>query len=332
MSRKNNDEGVALISVLLLLSALGVLTAAAIAAGLYLNWEVAGSEKRARDFYRAESALNRTVYLLKMDVASYPDRTLGEVDYGSRFLAERMMADGTFRTCTVADGGVTLTVELTDAAGRFSLEPFSTLAERLAARRNRALIGTMPDLDQERRFGVFQARLADAFDADSFRSLDGMEQPEYVRAQLPNLPRNGDWQFREEILQVPGAAEFFHSSGNGLLDTVNLIAPAGLPALPGGVRLYSSTLDDIVEALDMNDRERDRLDAALTAWRSARIKLSKTLDRELYSKITVSDQVVNRESGIYQLEIGDGKSVKLNATFSLNRGPVAFLEFYEYVF
>ncbi len=326
---KRRQRGVALITVMLLLVGLGLVAGSAAMLGLSLWVEADHTASRAREHYRAESALNRAVWLLKLDLAENADRTLGVNDYQNRMIRhERFPADGVDRALKI--GGKMIPIRILDGAAGISLMPLATLGDRLSEIRQQDNRDRMVNFSDTTAFNNFLERLADALDADSFRRLNGMEQEEYDKNGMAFLPRDGEWEFREELLMVPGAADL-QAVENGFWHRFNVIPPHGLDEVPARPSLYSSAPEMIRRTAELDDRELAKFEAAREIWRRERIALSKSLDVVLYSKLT--ETLSTGESGLYRIEIGRGEGpAGVGMTAVLKPLPgTRFLEFYEIV-
>ena len=326
---KRGERGVALITVMLLLVGLGLVAAAAAMLGLSLLVEADSTAARAREQYRAESALNRAIWLLRLDLAENTDRTLGGDDYQNRMIRhERFPADGVDRALSL--GGKEVPVRILDAAAGISLTPFATLAERLTERRRLDNRDRMVDFTETNAFQNFLERLEDALDEDTFRRLNGMETAEYAKNGMAHLPRDGGFEFREEFLTIPGAAEVL-APEEGFLHGFNVLPPAGLDAVAAKPSLYSSAPAMIRRIAELDDREQAKFVAARESWRRDRVPLSKSLDIALYRKL--AEKIPSEESGLYRIEIGraEGPAGAAISAVLVPRPGTRFLEFYEYV-
>ena len=113
LSKKNRQikkirasRGGALILVLVLLSTMSILAASSAAISLYLSVGGSASMIQSRNYYLAESAMNRVFFYLREDAAAHDDRTLGANEYKGMndFYsdAERWLADGILREVAVS--------------------------------------------------------------------------------------------------------------------------------------------------------------------------------------------------------------------------------------
>jgi hypothetical protein len=95
-----------LILVLVLLSTMSILAASSAAISLYLSVGGSASMIQSRNYYLAESAMNRVLFYLREDAAAHDDRTLGANEYKgmNEFYsdAERWLADGILREVAVS--------------------------------------------------------------------------------------------------------------------------------------------------------------------------------------------------------------------------------------
>ena len=150
---KTKERGIALVTVLLLLSAFSLLTAATIAIGLYAVLEVDSAGKRSRDYYHAEGALNRAIFLLRNDLTLYPDRTLGEHEYKGFFAKPRYLADGVEREMTI--GEHSWQWRIWDASSGMAVEPAATLVQRLKEKREAEIEKINRTLAEDQEFSFF---------------------------------------------------------------------------------------------------------------------------------------------------------------------------------
>ena len=294
---RSGESGVALVTVMALLSVLGMLAAAVIASSLYLMRDTRSARSRMLAFYASESALNRALFCLRLDRAAHPERRLGEYDYSRRGAVDRFMADGIRHTIVRGDDVFFVTV--TDAVSGIGIAPAATtLPERLAAAwRDRARFRNS-DFDTSRLFGRFLDKLTDFLDADNFRQLDGMERDEYRKLNLANLPRNGVPEYADELLMIPGAADFLAS---GALPPLLPAGWCGVAIPDGRVSLFASQLEEIAVAAELSDRELARLREALEEFRSTGKPLGNFLAQAIADKL--EGKVKSDESGFYRIRV-----------------------------
>ncbi len=333
-------QGSALILTLLALSALGILAASAATMGLYLVAEEENLMKQSRSFYAAESAVNRVLFYLREDNRTHPVRTLGENEYHgiNDFYAdaERWLADGIDREVSVSTAGTNsetkqMFVRVTDEAGAFQIQPVSTLMQRLIERRQAVNEDKGTDLSETQLQDRVTDRITDFFDADSQRTVDGMEKEEFLAINRPFLPQNRDPEFREELFDIPGFIYFVSLNVSDVSAFFQLIPPSGMASIPQIDSIYSSDLDSLAAAADLTDDEKKDFSEALALWRKDQTLLSKSLKDSLLEK--VQENLSNTESGFYRVRIepADGEpGVKLDAVFRLQSTSIYAFEFYEY--
>jgi len=324
---RNRQSGVALISALLLLATIAVVTGSVVVLGQYLVFDVSAAIERTRAGYLAEGALNRAIFLLKSDIAAHPDRDFNQVDYDDVTEDQRFVADGVSREWDIH--GVTFRVRLSDASSMPSLtgdDPSTALLEDWTPVMNEE----QWVLERVNRLENFLTCLSDYVDEDDFTRLSGMERDQYRARGVAALPRNGALQFREELLWVPGAREFYSPGAGGRLDDFMVIAPDGLPERTEVVNLYSSPIDRIVQECELSDSEESSLREAREIWRTEHTPLSESLDSRLLEKLS---ELSTAESGFYSIEVeevGGMPGIRLDAELSMEPG-LHFLEFCEYL-
>lgn len=313
MHRNERESGVALIAVLALMTMLGVLAASAVAVSRYSAAETDTFCSMQRSILEAESAANRTLFLLLSDRAKHADRKLGEPTPGE----ERFLADGTKHEFTVNDRPVTVrifdAVSGLDVSGR---EP----ARRLFSPQERSEA-------QE----TWSARLDDYTDADGLVRNGGMESSHYRAAGIPELPRNRPLQFREELLWIPGTADLFPADASGRFSEVRLIAPEGLRPLSGRASLYAASPEEIATRCLAGESETEQLRHAFEAWRAERRPLSETLSPGLLGKLELNYSV--RESGAYTIVADTASPDNPGCRLSVTVRPSAtarMIEYYEF--
>jgi len=316
MHRNERESGVALITVLALMTMLGVLAASAVAVSRYSASETDTFCSMQRSVLEAESVANRTLFLLLSDRAKHADRKLGESTPGE----ERFLADGTKHEFTVNDRPVT--VRIFDAVSGIDLSgrnPSARLTPYFSTKeRNEAL-------------EILAARLADYTDADELVRNGGLESPHYQATGIPELPRNRPLQFREELFWIPGAADLFPADSSGRLRAIRLVAPEGLRALSGRESLYASVPETIAARCLLTEAETEQLRQTFEAWRSERKPLAETLPPGLCGKLELQYSV--RESGAYTIVVDTASPENPGCRLSVTVRPSAtarMIEYYEF--
>ncbi|MDT8390545.1 MAG: hypothetical protein RRC34_08565 [Lentisphaeria bacterium] len=204
--------------------------------------------------YAAESAAERALWMHVADKRDYGSRTLLTARGNSEETRERWLADGAPHRVIV--DGVRVDVAIKDAAAGFTIatvQGVETMRQAfLAKETDFAAIQTVET------FVNSWLDYIDRGDADAAR-LNGMERPEYDRAGLTGLPRNGAPLFREELFWLPSSAalaqlmgpemsptqflDFFHPVSPGADTSRQRIKPAFFSSSPAMLR-YLAGLDE----------------------------------------------------------------------------------------
>ncbi|MFA4943210.1 MAG: hypothetical protein WC789_00740 [Lentisphaeria bacterium] len=317
---------------------LAILALAALLAGATVSESqlAAGMAHTANDQERAawlaESAVNRTQWLLLQDITAYPDRTLDQpttpTGLDSR---ERFRADGVAHRFPRADGDCTVTI--TDmasgwdlnlaAAGTAGLQTLGDLFSREPARRE--------------AFTDLLDKIQDYSDTDDLVRRHGLEREDYARAGQAPLPRNAQPQFREELLWIPGAADFFPADpGSGRLPELRLVPPPGLARPAPSLRpsFFTATERLLRARLGLDETAAKTVLDARRRWQEEAIPLESSLDASLRSRLR--QEFLFRESGYYTVTAtataGEGRPGRtLVASFRADRTMASpFLRYHEW--
>ena len=202
----------------------------------------------------------------------------------------------------------------------------------------RDLIAFMGDLEKDsaerERLEMIGNRLQDYVDSDDLVKLHGMEQSEYLQANLINLPRNRPFQYREEMLLIPEIQQLCQPDNSGRLTSIRLIAPQGLQPIGGRPNLYSSSISQIASRCRLTDMETAELEQAFTEWNKNKTPLKKTLPSGFLKRLEM--YYGTSESGFYTVLIDTSSEqqpgIRLAVTFRSQFGNSSQLEFYEYMF
>lgn len=297
MRDHRRQRGVALVLVLGTLAVLAVMAAHLAAISQVTANEARVSATQARLTYAAESAAERAFWLLISDRRQFPDRNLGasqlprEGDAG-----EPWMTDGRPHLMTVDGFTVQVTVLDADAGFDFySIDPARVLAPVLRG----------DDLTRNDTIDRFLDVVSDYVDADDGRRLHGKEQPEYEAEGIPDLPRNGLLQFREEVCWLDGVADVLPAARNATdsmpaqvdLESVRIIPPPGfLFPRPQRISFFSAPPFVLQQQARLSADELDAVLAAREEWVKNDQPPSATLDPTLYQRLSA---VFNfNESGV----------------------------------
>ena len=307
---RRGENGAALIAVLALVATCSVLAAAMVLLGRVHRTEVHTRCAMSASRYLAESAMNRIIWLLTADRELFPDSVPGEVDYDD-FSHDRYMADGVIHTMEYM--GRTVRFRIEDAVGGLDLSSGSSGLEVL-------LTGREDDTAVADALERFGDRIDDYIDADDSVTGDGMEADDFEAAGQEPLPRNGTWQYREELMWLPEAEKFLPCDRFGR--PVGIMFPQA-SASDSRPNLFTATWTELTTRGGLTQSEALQVLEALNRWRREKTPLSDTLDGTLYLNLTGNFRL--DESGVYRVTVeqaaADGQpSAVLSAVFEAYSG------------
>ncbi len=302
----------ALVAVMGVLAVTGLMLAHLAMLGAVVQRESVVVAERSRLKYEAESAAGNALWSYLVDRRLFADRSLGRLNAareGSTLPA--WMLDGTRHS---PDPDTKVTVALTDASSGIDFSgnsPGSELADRV-------------DPDDTERIELVREFLdlaADYVDGNDLRrEPGGMEADDYEAEGIPNFPRNGQLEFREEVYWLAGWREV-------LTDKVRIIPPKGIAfAKSNNSRppFFSSSPDYIQRVLGLDDGELEQVLAARRAWRENQTPLNESLDADLFGRIASSFSL--SESGMATVEAlaeshvaGIARKIRLTLNADLRR-------------
>jgi hypothetical protein len=287
-----------LIVVLAMMVILGLIVASTVAVSQLDDRLTALDRDRAEAAYMAESAAARVLWLLRHDCATYPTRNLGNEEILQNKDEERFMADGATHTIAVPGGQAEVSIQDmingTDISGPTPDKALARNAEE----------GEFAEDDARfERYQKFFNALRDYVDPDNMLQLvDGFEADEYAAVGRRPLPRNGPFQYREEILWIPGAREFFKANEAGVLDAFLVPPPTlRLPPVRGKPSFFSAGADQLTKEGGFTADEAAAIIATRERWRKEPGKLEDIFDPDTLSRL--QQRFSFRESGFYTLVV-----------------------------
>lgn len=325
-----DEEGTALIIVLglIMLTSLMVLSLVTYSQTSYQLSKI--TVDRAKSSYWSEGGAARAMWMLRYDIASHPTRSLGKEDEEENSDIDRFLADGTEHILNTADEAQ-VKVSIFDAVS--GIDVSGTRPTRYLRRPESYF-----DDDDEayETYKFFLNSVMDYVDTGDFvHANGGFEKEDYEAEGMAPLPRNYQMQFREEILWVPGFADFFSVDQYGRISGIRIIAPKGLRQLTGNNNFFSADPNQmqITSGLD-DDQVQEVLDAR-NSWLSEKTPLSESLTPDVLAN--VKRRYSFRESGFYTFIIeaspGEGMASRiLTCTIQLNRNISNYseLRYYEW--
>ena len=321
--RKKSERGIALVTTLGILAVVSLLAASAVVLSQYAEKDSYTFSSLTRSSYIAEGAANRLYWLILNDRKKYPQRNIDISDDALQEDEERYLAGGTPHLFEDYYGEK-VKYEIRDAVGGMDVS---------GSMPQRDLIAFMGDLEKDsaerERLEMIGNRLQDYVDSDDLVKLHGMEQSEYLQANLINLPRNRPFQYREEMLLIPEIQQLCQPDNSG-----RLTAPQGLQPIGGRPNLYSSSISQIASRCRLTDMETAELEQAFTEWNKNKTPLKKTLPSGFLKRLEM--YYGTSESGFYTVLIDTSSEqqpgIRLAVTFRSQFGNSSQLEFYEYMF
>ena len=322
-----SEKGVALVTALGILAVVSLLAASAVALSQYAERDSYTFSSFTRSAYVAEGAANRIYWLILNDRKKYPKRDIDNSGDALQIGEERYLADGIPRQFEDYYGE-TVRYEIHDAIGGMDV------SGNLPQRELTALNGNLPQGSPERKkLEIIADRLQDYVDSDNLLKLNGMEKMEYMQRDLINLPRNRPFQYREELLLVPGAEEYFSPDDSGRMSAVQLIAPKGVNPIGGRPSLYSTPISQIVARCRLSDSETMVLEQAFHEYSTNHTPLKKSLPPGFLKRLEM--YFGTAESGFYTILIDTSTEqqpgIRLAVTFHAKFGNSSRREFYEYM-
>jgi len=291
-------RGAALIMVMMLLLLSGLLVASLVALSQLDDCLTALDRDRATAAYLAESAVARTLWLLRYDCATYPTRDLGVDDPLADPEKERFLADGRPHRLELP-GGVA-EVAIRDLVSGLDI---SGVAPDQALKRSPEDAEFADDDERYQRYTDFLAAVKDYVDPDDMTQLvGGCEADDYAKDGRRPLPRNGPFQYREELLWVRGATEFFKVGEDGRMEGVMVLPPTSrMPVPKGNPSFFSASRDQLLKHGGFSAEDADKILDARKRWLAGEGRLEDLLDPAQLA--TLRQRFSFRESGYYTLMI-----------------------------
>jgi hypothetical protein len=325
--QKNKREaGIALIAVLCTILVVSLLVASVVAISQYTAFESSTFSGISGSFYVAEGAASRIRWLLMADRRKYPNRKLDSPD-AVLDESERFLADSVIHNLDYYGDKISFHIEDTSSGIDISRgSPDINL---------RNLFKDEDDLGEDPEFTKFCSRVHDYADGDDLISVNGLEKNGYLEEyELYNLPRNSKLQFTQEIMYIPGFADYFSPDGYGRIASFQLIPPEKATNKYGRPSLFSSPLSLIKNKCKLSDDETEEVKEGLKRWRNERVPLEESLTPGLKARLLTYFSTV--ESGAYTLVIKtayeNSPGITLICSFFYSPGAKNTFEYNEFTF
>ncbi len=293
--RRAGEDGMALLMVLGVVSAIGLMIAhlTIITEVTAIESKVAADRGQLR--YAAESAAERAYWLLLADRALNANRNLARsLDEADETQREAWMLDGREHEMTVM--GLRVSVSRLDADTGIDCSG-SNAVQNL----QRVLYSDDPEQDRE-LIDAFLDVARDYVDGRNGTSRNGMEQADYEAEGLPDMPRDGPLEFAEEIYWLPGFAEamFAETEAGAVVQRrrqrlFRIVPPKGMSFSARTSRrgrttrskpsFVSSTPEMIRRLARLTPAELSEVLASRAHWLSDRTPLEETLAGDLLVRV-----------------------------------------------
>lgn len=290
-SKHNRENGAALIAVLALIATCTVI-AGTIAVLCQINrTEVDTHCKLGISRYRAESALNRIIWLNAADNSIFSAAAGTGIDY-EEFDHDRFQPDGVEHT--IAHKGVEIKFKIDDACTGLDMsQGASGLQSLLTNRETETYISES--------VAEFSDIVTDYIDSDDTISTDGMESNDYESIARYPLPRNAALQYKEELLWLPDAERFFPVDTYGRLTSVRPVQASQISGGDTRPNMYTATYTELITTGGFSPAEACIILDSLERWRQNRESLEETVDTGLYMELT--ERFRQENSGVIRITI-----------------------------
>ena len=328
MNKKHDHErGVALIAVLCLIFTAGLLVGALVMIAQIHTVNIGATTAVARSKYIAEGSLNRIQYLIEADRELFESVNNTETNYGE-YDHDRFLPDSVDREINYY--GTIVKYRIVNGASGLQM------AQNRYRQSLNMLRSTLTGADTVNdKITILGNRIADYVDSDDNTGTDGMEKGDYEELEMNNLPRNAQFQFREELRWIPEINDILPVDKNGRFSLVRL------PSISENIRpdLYTASWAQLRIYGGLDEKQAAEVMNALTIWRREKTPLGDLIDPLLLG--TVLNRFSIAPSNYYSIIIeraidGDRPTSRLVATFRTagaagpNDGIIRYLEWLRF--
>jgi|GEM_PF-563315 len=306
-----NEDGVALIAVLALLSSVSLLVMSMVVYSQLSTYGIRNDTDALRSRYVAEGAMNRIIFLLAADNNEYRTTSLENFDY-SEYEEERFIPDGRLRELDYY--GTMVKYRIENGAGGISITPNNINT----ALNNLTRVRQSNEEDLSEAATIFRTRFSDYVDSNDLVGEDGMENEEYSEAEENSpLPRNNTLQFREELYYIPDGIKFFPLDRNGRMTLINpLTISSNRRSKPD---LFQANFALLTNYANLSNEDALETLKTIKSYKQESFILSEEFDPLLLQNLRNYFSITN--SGCYRVTIenaagGNAGSVRMDATFN----------------
>lgn len=217
-----NERGSALIIVMFIILVISVLVASAVTISQTANYFSKNVSDRGLSAYYAEGAGARIFWLLLNDKKQNGNPNLISFTKTEEDKV-RFLADGSENKIHGYEAeAVARIMDFSTGVDISGKQPENNLKRDDKTFENQAQ--NIAD------YQAFIDKVRDYIDRDEFVRNEGAEFSDYEEMNLPHLPRNGPFQFREEIMLIPGCKNYFKADTYGQLSDCQPIPFPGMQA------------------------------------------------------------------------------------------------------
>ncbi|MEI6055552.1 MAG: hypothetical protein WCR55_05765 [Lentisphaerota bacterium] len=323
------ERGVALIVVLSFLLLMSMIVSTVVVISQYSSRKVKIESDRIISGYLAEGAASRLQWLMMDDKKAHPNsNALKRFDSiaNDNTGVSKYVANGSPVAVPYYDAQVTARIYDMSSGLNISGGQGSNSLKQL-----QQVYTDTPGLYNE--FKVFIDRFSDYIGTGAGHSINGMSKADYNNLGLSPLPRNGQMQYRDEVLWIPGSEDFFAPDGNGQLSIFDIIAP---DFYVNQVNFFSASKLLIRALCNYSDQDAQYIVNGRERWfQSPNLSLYDFIDQKYMS--VLRQKFSFQDSGSYTIILnasaGDG-AYERELIISLKIGTAMqgeYNQYYEYI-
>lgn len=323
------QKGAALIVVLSFMILMSLIVSTIVIISQLSSRKIKIEGDRITSGYIAEGAASRLQWLMMDDKKAHPNsNALKRFDsvMNDNSGVSKYMANGSPTAVPYYDAKVT--ARIYDMASGLNIsggQGANSLKQLLQ------VYAATPDLYNE--FKIFIDRFTDYVGTGFGHSIKGMTKADYNNMGLAPLPRNGQMQYRDEVLWIPGSEIFFSPDENGQLSIFDIIAP---DFYANQVNFFSASKLLIMALCSYSDQDAQYIVDGRSKWfQNSNMSLYDFIDQKYMS--ILRQKFSFQDSGNYTIILnasaGDG-SYEREMIISLKIGTVMqgdYNQYYEYI-